>query len=237
MNDGELLKGLVNPFEFLPERLAAMGGASCEVTLESVLEFLCTPGLDSDVMALIGRYREIRSQSDPPAVVPNEEDIVRRLVWPLRQAMAAYMLGNYLGTIALCGMVSEMVAIMIFEIAEPEINGSTMGSNEQERLFGSTFEKLNQHRRVSILYAYGLIDDALKTSFDRIRTTRRQYLHLWSKGHDGLPGDAVTCYHDAQTILNSVLAGPVRDGHVVLNSRLIRYLRAKGVCVAGDLQS
>ena len=232
MNDGELLKGFVNPLAFLPEMIASIRGAPCEATPEAVLQFLCAPGLESDVAALVGRYREIRAEPDPLIIAPNDEHILDRLVWPLRQAMGAYMLGNYLGTIALCGLVSEMLAIMVFEIAEPDINGSRMGNTEQEQLFGSTFEKLGQYRRVSILHAYGLIDDTLKTSFDRIRTTRRQYLHLWSKGHDALPGDAVDCYRHALAIVVSVLAGSIRDGALVLEPRLIRYLRTKGVFAA-----
>ena len=72
-------------------------------------------------------------------------------------------------------------------MAEPEINEARMTETAQRELFGSSFEKLGQERRVSILHAYGVIDDALKTSFDRIRTTRRQYLHLWSKNYDNLP--------------------------------------------------
>ncbi len=237
MNDGELLKVFVNPLAIPSEMMASICGAPRETTAESVLEFLCTPGLASDVEALVGRYREIRAEPDPLTMVPDGERILGRLVWPLRQAMGAYMLGNYLGTIALCGLVSEMVAIMIFEIAEPEINGSRMGNTEQERLFGSTFEKLSQHRRVSILHAYGLIDDALKTSFDRIRTTRRQYLHLWSKSHDGLPGDAVNCYRDALKILASVLAMPIRDGQLVPSPKFARYLRTRGVFVAKESES
>ena len=47
-------------------------------------------------------------------------------------------------------MVSEMLAILIFEVAEPEINGASMTEAAQRELFGSSFEKLGQERRVSI---------------------------------------------------------------------------------------
>ena len=173
MNDGEHLKVFLNPLAFVPAMETSVPGAPSEPTPESVLDFLCTPGVDSDVTALVRRCREISTEPEPLFAAPADERILDKLVWPLLHAKGSYILGNYLGTISLCGMVSEMLAILIFEVAEPEINGARMTEAAQRELFGSSFEKLGQERRVSILHAYGLIDDALKTSFDRIRTTRR----------------------------------------------------------------
>ena len=109
-----------------------------------------------------------------------------------------------------------------------------MTETAQRGLFGSSFEKLGQERRVSILHSYALIDDALKTSFDWIRTTRRQYLHLWSKDYDNLSIDAVACYRDALNIVAFVLGQTIRDGKPVLEPELTRDLRAEGVFVASE---
>lgn len=227
--DGDRLKIVARPLAFLPELVAELRGDPCEATPEAILEFLCAPGLEADVTALVDRYREIQLETDPLFIAPNDKDILDRLVWPLRQAIGAYMLGNYLGTIALCGLVAEMLAIMVFEVADPEINGSTMCDDEQKKLFGSTFERLGQHRRVEILQAYGLIDGELKASFDRIRETRRKYLHVWSSDHSKLPDDAVECFRRTLAIVVSRLTGSIRDGALVLDPKLIGYLRRNGV--------
>ena len=238
MNDGEhpptLLKVFLNPLTFVPAMGTSVAGAPSEPTPESVLDFLCTPGVDSDVAALVRRCREISTEPELLFAAPVDERILDKLVWPLLRAKGSYILGNYLGTISLCGMVSEMLAILIFEVAEPEINGARMTEAAQRELFGSSFEKLGQERRVSILRAYGLINDALKMSFDRIRTTRRQYLHLWSKDYDKLSVDAVDCYRDALKIVASVLGQTIRDGKLVLDAKLTRYLRTQGVFVASE---
>ena len=127
-----------------------------------------------------------------------------------------------------------MLAILIFEVAEPEINGARMTETSQRELFGSSFEKLGQDRRVSILCAYDLISEELKDSFDRVRLKRRQYLHLWSKEYDKLSTDAVDCYLDVLRIVAFVLGQDIRDGKLLLDPKLIRYLRAQGVFVSSE---
>ena len=234
MNDNQQLKVFLNPLAFVPTMGTSVAGTQSEPTPESVLDFLCTPGVDSDVEALVRRCREISSEPEPLFAAPADKRILDKLVWPLLHAKGSYILGNYLGTISLCGMVSEMLAVLIFEVADPQINGASMTETAQRELFGSSFEKLGQERRVSVLHTYGLIDDALKTSFDRIRRTRRQYLHLWSKDYDKLSVDAVACYRDALTIVESVLGQTIRDGKLVLDPKLTKYLRAQGVFAASE---
>ena len=235
MNDFEHLKVYVNPLAFIPA-MAAGDGARSEPTPESILNFLCSPGVDSDIAALLHRCQEISVEPEPLIAAPDDERILDKLVWPLRYAKGSYILGNYLGTISLCGMVAEMLAVLIFEMAEPEINGARMTEAAQRNLFGNSFEKLGQERRISVLHTYGLVDDALKASFDRIRTTRRQYLHLWSKDYDKLSVDAVACYREALRIVVFVLGQTIRDGKLVLNAKLIRYLRVQGVLEAPEPQ-
>ena len=234
MTDTEHLKVFLNPLAFVPTMGSSVTGAPSEPTPESVLDLLCTPGVDSNVAALVRRCREMSAEPEPLFPAPADERILDKLVWPLLHAKGSYIVGNYLGSISLCGMVSEMLAILIFEVAEPEINGASMTETAQRELFGSSFEKLGQERRVSILHAYGLIDDALKASFDRIRTTRRQYLHFWSKDYDRLSLDAVACYRDALNIVVFLLGQTIRDGKLVLDPKLSKYLRAQGVFAASE---
>ena len=126
MTDNEHLKVFLNPLAFVPTMGTSVAGAPSDPAPESVLDFLCTPGVDSDVAALVRRCREISAEPEPLFAAPADKRILDKLVWPLLLAKGSYILGNYLGTISLCGMVSEMLAILIFEVAEPQINGAKM---------------------------------------------------------------------------------------------------------------
>ena len=121
-----------------------------------------------------------------------------------------------------------MVAILLFDLSEITLNKRPMSDSDQRAVFGSTFELLGQHRRVDVLSAYGLIDDEVKRSFDLIRTTRRRYLHLWSKQHNELPKDAVEVYHAAVTLAIYVIGQDVTDGKIVLKQAMVKYLEQTG---------
>jgi hypothetical protein len=233
MDEGKLFQGWINPLQFLAvdEPWASGSGPP---SLESVLDFLCTPGSGYDIDTLVSRYREISQEKVRLSIAPAEERILDKLVWPLRNAKASYMVANYLGTISLCGMGAEMVAILLFEISEFRLNNRLMTPQDQTALYGSPFERLGQDRRVQILHAYGIIDDEIKAAFDLLRTTRRRYLHLWSQDHERLPQDAVQAYQAAVSIVIKVIGQNFVDGKVALNPALIKYLDRRGIFAESD---
>lgn len=99
----------INPLAFLdldlPDTLSGPISSA-----ESVLAFMCPTGTSSAVSTLVQRYRNlVRARS--LSVVPAEQRILDKLVWPLRHTKASYMVANYLAVIALTGMVAEMVAL------------------------------------------------------------------------------------------------------------------------------
>ena len=104
-----------------------------------------------------------------------------------------------------------------------------MTDKDQESVFGRKFEKLGQERRVEILHAYGVIDDEIKEAFNLIRTTRRRYLHLWSQDHDRLPPDSMETFFAATSIAVSVIGQNIKDGKIILNPSIVKYLQQKGV--------
>lgn len=220
---------VINPLAFLEldEPWASMKRAS--VSAEDVLRFLCTPLKPQDVEDLTQRYKRISVEDPRLFAAPAEVRLLERLVWPLRQAKGSFMVGNFLGTISLCGMVAEMAAILIFDLAEVRVNNVVADATRQKALFGSTFERLNQDRRVEILKGYGLIDEKLKEAFDSIRTRRRRYLHLWSEDHAALEKDAVECFKGAVLIVVSALGFDVRDAKLVFRPQVFEYLKKHGV--------
>ncbi len=139
--------------------------------------FLCPPGTPADSASLVERYKRISTEPVCLFAAPAEPRILEKLIWPLRHAKASYVVGNNLAVVALCGMISEMVALLLWQLAEANLSGRPMTPEDEAALFGSSFEKLGQERRVRILAVYGIVVPKVVDMFATIRLTRRKYLH------------------------------------------------------------
>src|SRR5205809_2771391 len=102
---------------------------------EAILSFLCPPGTPADSASLVERYKRISTEPVRLFAAPAEPRILEKLVWPLRHAKASYVVGNNLAVVALCGMVSEMVALLLWQLAEARLNGRHMTTAEERALF------------------------------------------------------------------------------------------------------
>ena len=70
---------------------------------------------------------------------------------PLKSAKKNYCLGEYPATIALCGVVGEMLPILLWKINDVRLKGQSITEEDEAGLFGKSFEKLNQDQRLKIL--------------------------------------------------------------------------------------
>lgn len=224
----------INPLQFLEVDEPWASEESEQPTLEDVIKFLCTPGIDHNIESLIARYKEISKEQTRIFAAPAEQRILEKLIWPLRHAKASYTVGNYIGTISLCGMVAEMVAILLFEMHSFHINNKPLEQQDQTALFGSPFEKLSQDRRVKVLQAFNIVDNDITSAFEVLRLTRRKYLHLWSQDHEKLPGDAVVMYDKAVFIAAKVIGQNIIGGKIQLNPALVTYLKRSGTYEIND---
>lgn len=195
----------------------------------SALRFFCTPGTKADLEDIVERYRQINDEEkDGPLVAPGMNQILEKMVWPLRNAKANFAAGNYLATIALCGIVTEMVALLIFEVADPQFNGTPLDGQAQERLFGRKFEDLEQSRREAVLFGLGLISLDQKSHFGKVREIRRKHLHLFDYDPEEAREDARTIYNRAYMLFFSV--GPVDpEKYWELTPGFQRYLKKHGI--------
>jgi hypothetical protein len=200
-----------------------------QLSVAELLEELCTPGVPCDLPAVIARGDEITKGAPFPFLVPADQELVERLLWPLRNAKCMYVLGQYLGTIALCGMVAEMSALLLFDISEVSFGGQPLLQVTERMVFGRSFERLGQKKRVEVLKASGLIDSEVEDSFKLIRETRNRCLHLYSTQHEKLDHDAKALYHAAARILVYVLGQDLREGALMLRPALRKHLEARGV--------
>ncbi len=195
---------------------------------ESVLRFATGLNADGSLPAMIARYREISPEPVPMNFSPVDARLDDKLVGPLRAAKAAYMLGTPMATVALTGTVAEMIAVLLWEVAEVTVNGDPITQDIEKALFSSAFEKLGQERRESVLKAHGLISTETASDFRTIRTVRRKYLHLWKQDHDHLAADAIICYAAAVRLAVGVI-GQLADGGVIqLSGPMTKYLEREG---------
>ena len=96
-------------------------------------------------------------------------------------------------------------------------------------MFGRSYERLGQERRVKVLSAYGIITQFFVEDFETIRLTRNKYLHRWSQDHKTLSIDAEKCFRAATRLVVLAMGLDLQDGKIVVNPRLLNYLQDEGV--------
>lgn len=218
----------MNPLQWTDVDFKGIDEKHKELSIEDVIEFVCIPGTEIDIADFLERYKQINQEISRWALAPNEENVLEKMVWPLRQAKANYVLGNYLATVALCGMVAEMFSILLFEISNITINAHPMTERHQVNLFGKKFEKLGQATRLKILIAYELIDDELLKAFETVAASRNKYLHNWSIDYENLANEAREAYLATVAIAVRVTGQRVNAGRVNMNPAFERYLQERG---------
>lgn len=227
MTDDIFFRAEINPLQYIEGEENIQNPHSNLSSYESFIKFLCGRELKSDIKSILKRYSEINKEY--LFVAPAEKNILNKLIWPLKYAKGSYIIGNYLGTISLCGMVAEMVAILLFEINEFKINDKKITIDQQKKLFGSTFEGLGQERRINILRTYGVIDDEFKNYFLIIKSIRRRYLHFWSQEYETISSDSLKVFLSAVKIVVKLIGQDVRKGKLLLNPAFQKYLDNLGI--------
>jgi hypothetical protein len=222
------LHGQINPmvlFSLEP----VIPGIDVSPSPDAILHDLCAPGVKSSVDAMLTRCGQVAQAGNALAIVPSEKSILTKVVWPLRNAKACYVMGNYLGTIALCGMMTEMAAIVIFEVASPVVRGKPLDRRRQVEMYGCRFELLGQERRVEELKKLGVIRGGLVDAFDTVRVVRRRYLHIWSHDHGAVARDAARVFQASMVIAVALMGVRFEEGKALLTPAMVRYLKKRGL--------
>lgn len=202
---------------------------------EDIIKYFCRPEEDSSIDSILKRYSEIREVAKSLFAVPVEDKILFKLIWPLKHAIVSYTVGNYLGTIALCGLVAEMATMLLFEISPIQINNRPLGEDEGKEIFGNTFERLGQKRRIDVLHGYNIITDDQAKSLHSIRETRNPYLHRFTQDHTKLSSEAKDAFHATVSFIVEVIGqGIDSQGRIILNPKILSYLSQRGLLESPD---
>ena len=111
MSKDRLVKAWINPLAFTEVEFSSPGSSE-SITAETIVAFLCPPGVSFDAQSLVERYKTI-SAGPQLFLVPAERRLLDKLVWPLRHAKASYVIGNYLGN------VPDAVELEVKRVATP----------------------------------------------------------------------------------------------------------------------
>lgn len=214
----------VNPLQWIEVDVQGLTASSVDVDGQSLLRFLTNPSEAPGLEEAIQRYRKINALGPPIFVAPNHDHFLEKLVWPLRSAKSSYVIGNYISTIAQCGMVAEMVAMLWFRITPFRLGDKLLTERLEGHLFGSSFERLGQERRVAILYATEVISDDQKNSFDIVRAVRRRYLHYFSHAHASIQTDALRAYEASLNTMAALLDLSLEGTRVKIRPELMSYV-------------
>ena len=179
---------------------------------------LCSLDALSDISACKKRYLEL-SEIDQGLFISIEESEIRKNLFdPLRQAKTNYILGNYIGSIALSGIVAEKLAILIYIMDNP--------SHTKLETFN---KKLDQKRRVTMLWKADLIGEDSVRDFCFIREARRSSLHHWRASEEFIAVQAAQTYAAATRLVDAATDFGITNGPLTMNSKLWKYLEDKGV--------
>jgi hypothetical protein len=190
-----------------------------------VLGFLCWPGSDHEIDDLKSRYDYINRISNKLKIAPVEQNLLEKVVWPLRQAKASFVLSNYIGTVSTCGFIAEMIVILLFNISSIRVNNNAISLEEQRNMFGDSFENLGQARRIKVLFAFKILDEKKRSILLEIKKIRNKYLHFFSQEHEQLKKDAKRIYEKTEGIVTQVIGQEIKEGKIILNPDLLRYIQ------------
>lgn len=144
---------------------------------------------------------------------------------PLRSAKKCYCLGDYSATIALCGIVGEMLAILLWKINDVRLKGEPITERAERGLFGKTFELLGQEKKIKILKTFGHINEIQYANFNLLRESRRPYLHLWNTDLINEQAVALDVFKKSFQLFKEVTGTRLADaGSVAVNPLLLNFL-------------
>lgn len=167
------------------------------------------------------RYEKFRKKSNNilPADL-SEFNIIGILV---KTAISSFIIRESIGTIASCGMIGEIMTKFLFKVWNETIQKQPLSKDNQKRLFGGTFGKQFQKRRIDILYELEIIDSSTKSFFDIVNEIRNDYLHI-KKDLTNVDNDAEKIWEHTTKILDHTFQMKIENKKIWINKHIRDHL-------------
>lgn len=128
------------------------------------------------------RYVEVTPVEHYRQMTPAYDKLRIRIVEPLRIAKKSYCFGEYVTSIALSGIVGEMIAHVLYQINDPSANAHSIHD----------FGELGQKKRIKRLSELKFVSADQNKMLSYLQETRRPYMHWWDleRSADEIKNDA-----------------------------------------------
>lgn len=237
VEDGDKMVASFAPFSFgrfsSEKQSGTFDRSVKEIELFDILNFITKPEkycteqindnnkvitLNNNVYA--NRLEELHTD-DEFMFIPYEKNLFEKIVWPLKNAKLLYMLNSHIGTISLCGLICEMMVLLIYEIYL--IKNSALKIDDKIK----SFEKVSQSERIKKLQHIKIYEDILD-DFSYIRKVRNDYIHGFYIEYNNIKNDAKNVYMRTHKILHSFVKPTSDNKSWEFSKDFIFYLEKKG---------
>lgn len=167
-----------------------------------------------------------------PFTLVKPEIIEQRIIAPLESAKRFACLGEYLASIALSGLVGEMLSVFIWDM-EFEKRKNKQGEIIQDRkFFKNNFERLNQSIRINVIEAFGYISAVKSEKFRNLANNRNRILHSWTDPclREEIEKNAVDCYSVAALLMKDIFKLELKDtGSLKIDEKVMKYINSREI--------
>ena len=118
---------------------------------------------------------------------------------------------------------------MVWLISDIKLGGKPITEDKEKKLFGSSYERLGQERRMKILTAFELITGKQYDDFNFLRNCRRPYLHSWTIKANDEKKDALCAFKKALKLFKQITGVGIKDGKLIVNPLILK------LCESGNL--
>lgn len=174
---------------------------------------------------ILQRYSEITTEEMHINIAATSEKIYEKITSPINSAKKNYCFGDYLSTIAVSGIVGEMLTILLWKINPTLLKGDPLSNQREGQLLGRSFENLGQERRLNILLGLEYITPKQYEDLNYIREKRRRYLHFWTNNGEA-KRDAIEILKRVIQTYKEIMGVKLVDAGTVKieNIKLFQYL-------------
>jgi hypothetical protein len=227
--DSSIIQGWIRPLSMPSIRIVPFEKPTTRINATKLIRDLCRDN-PSNVLAVIEkRYLRLSTEDLDIFIVPADNLILEKIVWPLKSAKQAFCLADFIGCIALCGMVCEMAIVFIYDLITSFLDTTQLGQEVQKVMISRRkFEQLGQKQRIRLLRRLNAIPKEFAELADTVREIRREYLHFLTKDYVTLEEDAFKVYTATFRVIKSLVALPLeKKGKVAIPVHLKAYLEVK----------
>lgn len=227
MSDDHTITFFVNPL-FLFNASNFPTNEKKELTSLDVLEYLASDNKLMSVAEMKNNYQLLDEKISSFFGVPSEAQILNKMIFPLKRAVGYFVIGNYRESIAVAAFVAEMATIFKFQIYNISLLERPIVTELDESKNLGEIELLPQGKRIKKLLDEEVINHDLACKFDFVRLKRNKYLHSITKEDNGIQDIAKAVIENTIDIMKAVTGLRIGNGKVLLDPRVIEYLRKKG---------